>query len=785
MRRTCITLLGIVALASSGMAAEISPRALVEGYCVTCHNEQAKRGGLVLDPTAAAHPEEQPELWEKVVRKLRSGTMPPAGARRPDRAQITSAVASLEGVLDQAAVKTPNPGRVVLQRLNRAEYVNAIRDLLALDIDARETLPADDSGYGFDNIADVLTLSPGLFDRYLSAARRIARDAIGDPTTVRPVITTLVRIPMFRVQSDRMGEELPFGSRGGAAVRHHFALDGEYVLRINFQRGTMSGVIRGLQDDNEVDLRVDGQRVKLFLLEKRKGATAGYSDGTGQEPLEVRVPLKAGPHTVAVSLRKVTTAYEGWGPVSMPVASNSFAQTDRMTPESGRVEVAVEYIEVEGPFNVLAPTKTPSRDRIFACRPANPADETCATRILSKLAYRAYRQPVSKDQIGTLMQFYRDGRGDDRSFERGIQFALERILIDPAFLFRAERIAPAQSGTALQPIDDFTLASKLSFFLWSSIPDDALLQAAAQGTLHQPAVLERQVRRMLADERAHALVENFFGQWLMLRNMSSLDRDQTVYPTFDDNLRHDLQTETEMFLGSQLREDRPAAELLTANYSFINERLAEHYGIKGIYGSHFRRVTLTDPNRAGLLGQGSILAVTSYANRTSPVLRGKWLMQNILGTPPPPPPANVPPLDATQVQGTLRQRMEQHRKNPVCAGCHSQLDPLGFALENFDAIGRWRSTDAKQPIDASGSLPDGSKFSGPESFRAALLPRREQFVATLTERLLTYALGRGVEYYDLPAVRSIMREAAGADYRWSVIISGIVRSVPFRMRRAS
>jgi hypothetical protein len=602
---------------------------------------------------------------------------------------------------------------------------------------------------------------------------------------VRPVITTLVRIPMFQVQSDRMNEDLPFGSRGGAAVRHHFALDGEYVVRINFQRGTMSGVIRGLQDDNEVDVRIDGQRVKVFHLDKRKGAAAGYSDGTGQEPLELRLPLKAGPHTIAVSLRKVTTAYEGWGPVSMPVASNSFAQTDRMTTESGRVEVAVEYVEVEGPFNAMAPTKTPSRDRIFTCRPATPGDEMCATRILSVLAYRAYRQPVTTQQLATLLQFYRDGRGEELSFERGIQFALERILIDPAFLFRAEHVTPARAGTALRPIDDFTLASKLSFFLWSSVPDDALLQVAAQGTLHQPAVLQHQVTRMLADARAHALVENFFGQWLMLRNMSTLDRDQTVYPSFDDNLRHDLQTETELFLESQLREDRPAAELLTANYSYINERLAQHYGISGIYGSHFRRVALTDSNRAGLLGQGSILAVTSYANRTSPVLRGKWLMQNILGTPPPPPPANVPPLDATPVMGTLRQRMEQHRKNPVCAGCHAQLDPLGFALENFDAIGRWRAIDGKQPIDASGTLPDGSKFSGPESFRAALLPRREQFVATLTERLLTYALGRGVEYYDLPAVRSIMREAASSDYRWSTIISSIVRSVPFRMRSAS
>ncbi|MEQ1896733.1 MAG: DUF1592 domain-containing protein [Vicinamibacterales bacterium] len=779
MRRIALTV--VVSLSASVVAnAQMTPRALVEGYCVTCHNEQAKRGGLVFDPVDADHPERQPELWEKVVRKVRSGTMPPMGARRPDGVQVDAAATALERALDRAAAASPNPGRVVLHRLNRAEYVNAVRDLLALDVDARETLPADGSGFGFDNIADVLTVSPGLFDRYLSAARRIARDAVGDPTTVRPVITTLARIPMFRVQSDRMGEELPFGSRGGVAVRHHFALDGEYVFRLNFQRGTMSGFIRGLQEDTDVDLRVDGERVKLFTLPKRTNAS---SSGIPEKPLEIRVPVKAGPRVISVSLGKVSTAYEGWGPASMPVASNSFAQTDRMTNESGLVEVAVESVEVEGPFTARTPTSTPSRARIFSCRPEIGADEVCARLILSRLAYRAYRRPVTKAQVEALMGFYREGRGGEGAFERGIQFALERILVDPAFLFRAEHLSATVARSGLRQIDDYTLASKLSFFLWSSIPDEALLKAADAGTLHQPAVLDRQVRRMLADPRSEALVANFFGQWLMLRNMESLDRDQTVYPSFDDNLRNDLRTETEMFLTSQLREDRPAAGLLTAGYSYLNERLARHYGIGGIYGSRFRRVQLSNPNRAGLLGQGSILAVTSYANRTSPVLRGKWLMQNVLGTPPPLPPANVPPLDATQVKGTLRQRMEQHRKNPVCASCHSQIDPLGFALENFDAIGRWRDTDAQLPIDASGMLPDGSKFDGPASFRAAIEPRRQQFIATVAERLLTYALGRGVESYDLSSLRAILRDAAASDYRWSALVGGVVRSVPFRLRR--
>ena len=791
MQKICLGVVGSLVLASVVHAQpSASPRTLLEGYCVTCHNERAQQGGLVLTPADADHPERRPELWEKVIRKLSSDTMPPNGARRPDQAQIAEAVASLEAALDRAATEAPDPGRVVLHRLNRAEYVNAIRDLLALEVNAVDTLPADDSGYGFDNIADVLTVSSALFERYLSAARRIARDAVGDHTSILPVMTTLAKIPMFRVQSDRMGEGLPFGSRGGIAVRHYFPVDGEYILRIDFHRGAMSGVIRGLQDDAEVDVRVDGKRVKLFHIEKMERSNGNYSEGTGQEALELRLSMSAGPHTIAVALRKVTTTYEGWGPTTMPVASNSFAATDRMTNESGRVEVSVESLILEGPFSARPPSRTPSRDLIFTCRPSAPGDERCATQILSRLAYRAYHRPVPKEDVATLLEFYRAGRDQEPSdteqaFERGIQFALERILIDPDFLFRAERPISADADEPVQLIDQFALASRLSFFLWSSIPDEPLLEAAVRGTLREPTVLEGQVTRMLADPRAGALVQNFFGQWLMLRNMKALTPDQTVYPAFDDNLRHDLRRETELFIDSQLQEDRGVTELLTADYTYLNERLARHYGVPGVYGSHFRRITMTDPNRRGLLGHGSILAVTSYANRTSPVLRGKWLLQNILGTPPPPPPANVPPLEDTVVSGTLRQRMERHRQNPVCSSCHLQLDPPGFALENFDAIGAWRSTDAGQPIDASGALPDGTTFSGPESFRAALLSRQDQFVATVTERLLTYALGRGVEYYDMPAVRAIVRDAAASNYRWSSLILGVVESVPFQMRGAS
>ena len=484
MRRMCLGVVASLALASVVDAQSLaSPRALLEGYCVTCHNERTKRGGLVLTPADADHPEQHPELWEKVVRKLRSGTMPPMGVRRPDQAQIAASVVSLEAALDRAV---PDPGGVVLHRLNRAEYVNAVRDLFAVEVDAVETLPADGSGYGFDSIADVLTVSPGLFERYLSAARRIARDAVGDHTSIRPVMTTLAKIPMFRVQSDRMGEGLPFGSRGGIAVPHYFPVDGEYILRIDFHRGTMSGVIRGLQDDAEVDVRVDGNRVRLFRIGKMESAGGDYTEGTGPEALEMRLDLAAGTHTIAVALRKVTTAYEGWGPATMPVASNSFATYDRMTNESGRVEVSVESLILEGPFNPGPPSSTPSRDRIFTCRPSVPDDEQCATRILSRLAFRAYRRPVLDEDLAPLLEFYRAGRDAERSdqaqaFERGIQFALERILIDPDFLFRAARPIAEGADEPLQLIDQFTLASRLSFFLWSSIPDEPLLGGGDTG----------------------------------------------------------------------------------------------------------------------------------------------------------------------------------------------------------------------------------------------------------------------------------------------------------------
>ena len=758
-------------------------RALLDQYCVTCHNPRLKTGGLVLDGQTLNLRDASSDAatWERVVRKLGGGTMPPTRSPRPDKATVASFIASMQDTLDQAGAASPNPGRPAIHRLNRAEYVNAIRDLLALEIDGKEMLPGDDSGFGFDNIADVLTITPGLLDRYLSAARKIARLAIGDPA-VRPVVETVARLPVFLLQDDRMDDALPFGTRGGTVARHTFPLDGDYTIKVYLQRGTMSGTVRGRTEDNQVDVRLDG--VRLQLLGVPKAGPVGMNQVDTSGPLEVPVRVKAGQHAIGVALSKGTTVVEGWGPVRFPVGSTSYSQVDRTSMDGGVIEMGIDQIEVEGPFNGSVPADTLTRQAIFSCRPARAADEApCARKLLSRLAYRAYRRPVTEDDIDTLMSFYDKGRTEG-TFDKGVQFALERLLVAPDFLFRVEGARAQVKPGAVHSLDVFEIASRLSFFLWSSIPDEALLEVAAKGQLDDPVVLQQQIQRMLADPRSKALLTNFFGQWLYTRNISQVTPDPTNYPEFDDNLRAAFQQETDMFLDSQIREDRSVLELLTADYTFVNERLARHYGIPHIYGSHFRRVPLLDGTRAGLLGQGSILTVTAYATRTSPVLRGKWLMQNILGTPPPPPPANVPPLESTTVEGTLRQRMEIHRRNPVCATCHAQIDPIGFALENFDAIGKYRTMDGGSPIDASGTLPDGTTFDGPATFREVLMGQRDAYILTLTEKLMTYALGRGVEYYDMPSVRAVIRGAAPRDYRWSAIIMGIVKSTPFQLRRA-
>jgi Protein of unknown function (DUF1592)/Protein of unknown function (DUF1588)/Protein of unknown function (DUF1587)/Protein of unknown function (DUF1585)/Protein of unknown function (DUF1595) len=735
-------------------------------YCDTCHLGPKARAGLNLEALDLANLGENGAIWEKVLRKLRSREMPPPGVPRPDAATYGALVEAIETERDRLADVKPNPGRATLHRLNRAEYANAIRDLLALDVDVGELLPADDIGYGFDNIADVLQVSPLLLERYLAAATKISGLAVGD--TALPVSFQTYDVPRGMVQLDRMGEGMPLGSRGGASIRHRFAVDGEYEISVGLQRGRFDQFL-GLERERKLDLRLDGQRLGLFTIpaDPRAGQQV---HGTGHDPdshLKVRVPVKAGTRTLVATFVKDTVKTEGIPP----------------TREAAFFE-GVGNISVAGPYDAQGPGDTPSRERIFVCHPAAQAEEqACAERIISSLARRAYRRPIVADELPPLLALFRQGATGD-GFEAGVRLALLKILVSPEFIFRMEFDPPDAAAGRVHRISDVELASRLSFFLWSSIPDDELLAVAERGELGHAAVLERQVRRMLADPRSHTLVKNFAGQWLFLRNIARIQPDPAAFPNFDENLRQALEQETELLVDSTLREDRSIIDLLTADYTFVNQRLAEHYGITGVYGSEFRRVTVKDPNRQGLLGQAAILTVTSYPNRTAPTIRGKWVLEQLLGTPPPPPPPNVPSLteDASAQAVTMRQRMEQHRANPACAVCHRIMDPLGFALENFDGLGRWRDSagPGAGPIDSSGVLPDGTRFAGPAGLREVLLNRRELFVETFTERLLTYALGRGVEEFDRPVIRKIVREAH--DPRWSSIIVGIVKSTPFQMR---
>jgi hypothetical protein len=735
-------------------------------YCDTCHFGPKARAGLNLEALDLANLGENGTVWEKVLRKLRSREMPPAGVPRPDAATYNALVDAIETERDRLAEIKPNPGRATLHRLNRAEYANAIRDLLALDVDVAELLPADDIGYGFDNIADVLQVSPLLLERYLAAATKISGLAVGDTALAASYQT--YDVPRGLVQLERMGEGMPLGSRGGSSVRHRFPVDGEYEISVGLQRGRFDQFL-GLERERKLDLRLDGQRLELFTI--AADSRAGQQiHGTGRDPdshLKVRVPVKAGTRTLVATFVKDTVKAEGIPAIR---EANFFE--------------GVGNITVAGPYDVQGPGDTASRHRIFVCHPAAPADEqACAEKIISSLARRAYRRPIAADDLPPLLALFRQGAAED-GFEAGVRLALLKILVSPEFIFRMEFDPPDAAAGQVRRIGDVALASRLSFFLWSSIPDDELLAVAERGELGDTSVLERQVRRMLADPRSHTLVKNFAGQWLFLRNIARIQPDPAAFPNFDENLRQALEQETELLVDSTLREDRSIVDLLTADYTFVNQRLAEHYGIKGVYGSEFRRVAVEDPNRQGLLGQASILTVTSYPNRTAPTIRGKWVLEQLLGTPPPPPPPNVPSLkeDASAQPVTMRQRMEQHRANPACAVCHRIMDPLGFALENFDGLGRWRDSavPGTGPIDSSGVLPDGTRFDGPAGLREVLLNRQELFVETFTERLLTYALGRGVEEYDRPVIRKIVREAR--DPRWSSIILGIVKSTPFQMR---
>jgi mono/diheme cytochrome c family protein len=721
-------------------------QALVDKYCISCHNPRTLSGNLSLAGLNATAPADHPETFEKVIRKVRAGLMPPAGMPRPERATLDAFSASLESKLDRAAALTPNPGSHLLHRMNRTEYANAIRDLLHLDIDATTLLPADDSSEGFDNIADALRVSPALVERYTSAAVKVSRLAVGN--LLLTASTATYRVPSDLAQSSHLNG-LPLGTRGGTLIEHTFPLDAEYSFRIRV-RGAAIGLAAANLQGEEIETSLDGERIKLVP------ATA---------TIDLKLPITAGPHTVAVTFVRKPPA--GADDVWEVFATNS----------------GVQSVAITGPLTPTGLGDTPSRRRIFVCRPASTAVETdCARRILATVARRAFRQPVTDADIQTLVDFYETGR-QNGGFDAGIEQGLARILVDPRFVFRLEREPMGVVEGKPYRVSDFELASRLSFFLWSSIPDDALLDAAVAGKLHEPAVLEQQTRRMLADPKARALVTNFGGQWLYLRELKNA-RPET--PGFTENLRQSLRRETEMLLESIVREDRSVIDLLNADYTYVDETLARHYGIPNVRGSRFRRVAVTDEARRGLLGQGSFLLVTSVANRTSPVSRGKWVLENLLGVPPPLPPPNVPAIDESPEAAkasSLRQKMEIHRGNPTCAACHRIMDPIGFTLENFDLIGRWRTLDGDAKIDATSQLFDGTPLDGPVSLRKALLGRSEVFVRTATEKLLTYGSGRALRYYDMPVVRQIVRDAAKDNYRFSSLVLGIVKSDPFQMKK--
>jgi mono/diheme cytochrome c family protein len=766
-------------------AAPADQRAVVDKYCVSCHNTRTNTAGLSLERGSVAGIESHPDVWEKVIRKVRAGMMPPPGMPQPDAASRGALVGWLETSLDQAARRSPDPGRPLVHRLNRAEYANAVRDLLALEVDAAALLPPDDSSSGFDNNADVLGVSPVLLESYLTAAERVSALALGDPAT--PPAGELFRVKQDESQ-DRHIPGTPLGTMGGLVIERTLPLDGEYQFQVRLFR-TNLGTMRGLEYEHQLEISVDGQRVHLasFGGDKEITSSSDNPTTTGDDVdnrFTARVPLKAGPHTIAVAFLQKTQA------LNTRRLQNYVRSSSDTIDFSGYPHI--DEVILSGPFNAKGAGDTPSRRRILTCRPATVAEEEpCARRILSTLARRAYRGDVTAADTDALMAFFRRGRQDGGRFEAGLDLALRRMLASPKFVFRVERDPQGVVAGRPYPLRDIELASRLSFFLWSTIPDDELLDLASAGRLSQPATLGRQVRRMLAHPKAEAMVDNFGGQWLQLRNLRNKQPNSHEYPDFDDNLRQALHTETEMFFASVVREDRSVVDLMTADYTFLNERLARHYGIPGVYGSHFRRVPLPDETRRGLLGKGAILMVTSHAHRTSPVLRGKWVLENVLGAPPPPPPDVVPPFEEdteAHKPRSVRERMEQHRRNPACAGCHRMIDPAGLALENFDGVGAWRTRDGGTrgtPVDASGQLVDGTTINGVVELRQALLRQPDTFVRTLTEKLLVYALGRGLTGTDMPAVRTIVRDASRDNYRFSSLILGIVRSVPFRMRVAA
>jgi len=756
-----------------------SQDALVNRYCVGCHSAKLRTAGLILEGHSLDKVAADGELWEKVLRKLEANEMPPSGMPRPPAAEMKAFTTDLEHELDAVAMAHPNPGRPTIHRLNRTEYSNAIRDLFDVDFRAGETLPIDDTGYGFDNIGDVLSLSPVLVERYLAAARMVTHLALGTDLDLQPVVDTFDGLAAVRRSrggrtmslNHRISEDLPYDSVGGLSLRYTFPVDAEYVFRIKMSGGS--------------------------------GAFGETAPPVGQI-LETRAPVKTGVHHVGVTFMRSDALTEpagggggrggggGGGAVSGPLSLDLRLDGARLklyqvtSPVSQGKEI--HSFDIAGPYNITAPDDSPSRRRILICKPTSAnAEQACARTILSSVAHRAYRRPVTQADIDPLMRFYQNGRNNS-SFEAGIEKALRAVLVSPDFLFRIERDPAGAAANSIHRISDLELASRLSFFLWSSIPDDQLLGLAEQGKLKDPSILKRQVSRMLEDQKSAALVDNFSGQWLLLRSLLQVKPDPAVYPEYDDSLRDAIQQETTLFFNAVMRENRPVTELLDAKFTFLNQRLATFYGIPGIYGTRFRRVELADARRGGILGQASVLTVTSYATRTSVVQRGKWILDNLLGSPPPPPPPDVPPLELSGSHGKLsvREAMELHRANPVCASCHAKMDPLGFSLENYDGIGTWRDRDGDAAINASGKLPDGTAFNGADGLRQLLLSNyRDQFISTFTGKLLTYALGRGLEWYDRPGLRSIIRDASKENLTIPALIDAIVRSPQFQMRRSS
>jgi mono/diheme cytochrome c family protein len=774
-------LLAALAAAISLCAATTAPefgvkeRAAFNQYCAGCHNEKLKSGGFSLSTLDLAHPNRAAEPAEKVIRKLRAGMMPPPGLPRPDPATAKAMAELLETTIDKAATTQPNPGRPALHRLNRTEYSNAVRDLLNIGIDVNAILPPDDMSHGFDNMADVLTMSPALLDGYVRAAGKISRDAVGD-ASARALTQTY---SISRVLSQmRHVEGTPMGSRGGLAVVHNFPADGEYVVKLGFYyspTGPLFGLNQG--KGQQIEVAINGTRVALLDIDPKMTLA---KDGIKTPPIQI----KAGPQRISASF---------------PIQADGPLEDEYRLFEQSLVDVSVGTVpgmttlphlhemSVTGPVKISGISDTPSRRKIFTCRPATGSDEIpCAKTIISAMARQAFRKPPTANDIESLLSFYQSGRNED-DFETGIRTAIQAILASPEFVFRFERTPDSAAPGTNYRISDLELASRLSFFLWSSGPDDELISIAAQNKLREPATLERQVKRMLADSRSEALTSNFAGQWLHLQNLRNAAPDLMLYPDFDKSLSQSMRRETELLFSNIVREDRNILELLTADYTFVDERLAKHYGIPNVQGNRFRKVQLTDPNRFGLLGQSGILLITSVANRTSPVIRGKYVLEVLLGSPPPPPPPNIPALKEAAESGkprSVRDRLEEHRKNPNCAGCHKLMDPIGFSLENFDPVGVWRVNDNGFKIDPLGTLFDGTKLDGPVSLRQAILNHSGAFLTTFTDNLLAYGLGRVIDYRDMPFVRTIARDAARNNDKVSSFILGIVKSTPFQMRRA-